>query len=221
MIQLLSAIRLACPSLPIGAYAYSQGLEYAVEAGWIGDRASAECWIVGLLDHTLAHFDLPLLSRLYQGWKRQDFEAVRLYERWVLAGRESREFQAEERHLGAALLRLLIDLEVVPDHPSWQDSERGYLSAFALAGTHFGLSERTLLGSYCFAWLEHQVSAVTRLVPLGQTDGQMVLSNCLARVEAVIETGLALPDDSIGALAPGQALASALHETQYTRLFRS
>lgn len=221
VLELLHATRLACPSLPVGAYAYSQGLEYAVEAGWIHDRQSATDWILGLLTNTLACFDLPLASRLYRAWAEQAEDRVVLFERWVLAGRESQELRAEELNLGAAMLRLLVDLGVTADRVLESASERGYLSAFALAATRYGLSEPTMLASYCFAWLEHQTSAVTRLIPLGQTDGQIVLSACLDRVPAVIDASLEVTDDDIGALAPGQAIASALHETQYTRLFRS
>jgi len=226
VMELLHAARLACPSLPVGAYAYSQGLEYAVEVGWIHDRGSATDWISGLLTSTLAHFDLPLLSRLYRAWSdpalsESSFDRVASLERWVLAGRESQELRAEELNLGAALLRLLVDLGVTSDRCLDRAGARGYLSAFALAATSYGLSEPALLTSYCFAWLEHQTSAVTRLIPLGQTDGQIVLSACLELVPTVLDSSLEVADDDIGALAPGQAIASALHETQYTRLFRS
>ena len=219
--ELMQAMRLACPSLPVGAYAYSQGLEYAVEAGWVTDRQSATDWISGLLTCTLGGFDLPLLSRLYRSWSEQNLEQIQAYERWVLAGRESEELRTEELNLGAALLRLLVDLGVVSERHLEGARERGYLSAFALAAVSYGLSEHVLLTSYCFAWLEHQTSAVTRLIPLGQTDGQRVLSACLELAPTVLAASLELPNEGIGALAPGQAIASALHETQYTRLFRS
>lgn len=219
--ELMHAMRLACPSLPVGAYAYSQGLEYAVEAGWVTDRQSATDWIAGLLKSTLGSFDLPLLSRLYQSWSEQNLERTLAYERWVLAGRESEELRTEELNLGAALLKLLVDLGVASERHQEAARERGYLSAFALSAVCYGLSEQVMLTSYCFAWLEHQTSAVTRLIPLGQTDGQLVLSACLELAPAVLAASLELPDEAVGALAPGQAIASALHETQYTRLFRS
>lgn len=214
-------MRLACPSLPVGAYAYSQGLEYAVEAGWVSDRQSATDWISGLLKNTLGGFDLPLLGRLYRSWSEQDLERIEAYEHWVLAGRESDELRTEELNLGAALLRLLVDLGMLSERHIEGARERGYLSAFALAAVCYGLSEQVMLTSYCFAWLEHQTSAVTRLIPLGQTDGQRVLSTCLELTPDLIASSLEVPDEAIGALAPGQAIASALHETQYTRLFRS
>lgn len=219
-LQLLRAIHLACPSLPIGAYAYSQGLEYAVECGWVHDRDSADCWIGGLFEHSVARFDLPLVDRLFCTLGDGDQAGAEFYNAWVLAGRESAELVQEELHLGAALIQLLRSLgysseaELFAKRPS-------YLAAFALAAHHFGLSSHDTLTSYCFAWLEHQTSAATRLIPLGQTDGQLILSGCLHRVENAIQTAQELADAQVGATAFGQALASAQHETQYSRLFRS
>src|SRR5690606_23514930 len=106
----LHAIRLACPSLPVGAYAYSQGLEYAVECGWIRDRETASRWVGGVFEHGIACFDVPLLSRLCKAWSQPDTAAVLRLNHWVLSGRESAELQAEELHLGTALTKLLVDL---------------------------------------------------------------------------------------------------------------
>ena len=169
---------------------------------------------------TIARFDVPLLSRLFVAQQQEDWTSAQRYDAWVLAGRETSELQNEELRLGAALLKLLADLGHI-EADTYPLPNCGYLAAFALAGVRLGLSQSATLASYCFAWLEHQTSAVTRLVPLGQTDGQLVLSACLGQVNQVITTGTRLTDHEIGALAPGQALASALHETQYCRLFRS
>jgi urease accessory protein len=224
--EMLAAMRLASPTLPIGAFAYSQGLEYAVEVRWVHDGETAERWISGIFAHAVTHFDLPLLARLYRAYRDRDFACARRHERSVLAGRESSELRAEELQLGGALARLLVDLGYetgTAGHgaPGAVSGEATYLGAFARAATLFGVSERSALASYCFAWLEHQTSAATRLVPLGHTEGQRVLGACLLGVDHAILRALAVDDDDIGALAPGQALASALHETQYTRLFRS
>lgn len=217
--EMLAAMRLACPTLPVGAFAYSQGLEYAVEAGWVHDGKTAEQWIDGIFHHSVAQFDLPLIARLYRAYAQGDELAARHWERLVLAGRESSELRAEELHLGGALTRLLVDLG--HQERMHGSQEHTYLGAFAQAATRFGLGERSTLISYCFAWLEHQTSAATRLVPLGHTEGQRVLASCLRGAEDAIEHAIGVEDDDIGALSPGQALASALHETQYTRLFRS
>jgi urease accessory protein len=214
-------MRLASPSLPIGAFAYSQGLERAIAQDWVSDRDSTVAWVRGLLNHSIARFDLPILGRLHEAiTARDDLEAHRL-DAWILAGRGSDELQAEEQHLGAAMQRLLPTLAPDGDAPSFSTRLRSYVATFALAAVRSGLSRATVLRSYCYAWIEHQLSAATRLVPLGQTDSQAALSLCLADVDAAVALADRLADDEIGAASPGLAIASAQHETQHTRLFRS
>ncbi len=218
---LLTALRLASPALPIGAYAYSQGLEQAIEAGSVSGRAAAAAWIAGVLRHAIAHFDLPLLARCWCAWSdRDELEAARL-DAWVLAGRESGELQAEERHLGAALMRLLRETTAESDPPLPATTPSSYVAAFALTAVRAGLDLVTTLTSYAYAWLEHQVSAATRLVPLGQTDAQRILMQCLAEIDPMIALAADMAEEVIGTSTPGLAIASALHETQHTRLFRS
>ena len=220
-LELLQAIRLACPTLPVGAYAYSQGLEYAVESGWVRDAKTTLSWVSGMLGQVVGEFDVPLLCRLYRAYEAGELSRAVYWEQRVLAGRESAELREEELHLGAALVRLLSDLNHLTEPPPSPAAGHTYLGAFALAALSWSLSETSMLTSYCFAWLEHQTSAAMRLVPLGHTDGQRLLSRCLGQVQSTIDHGLTVGDDEIGALAPGQAMASALHETQYSRLFRS
>jgi urease accessory protein len=217
--ELLSALRLSSPSLPIGAYAYSQGLEQAAAAGLVHDESSALDWISGLLTHAIARFDVPLLLRLYAAWAHGDVGAARRWARLVIAGRESAELQAEERQLGQSLFRLLADTGLAAG--GLEHGDATYLGAFALAASSWGMRPRAAALAYAYAWLEHQTSAAVRIVPLGHAAGQRILSRCLGLVPGVVATGEALSDPEIGAFSPGQALSSALHETQYSRLFRS
>ncbi len=81
-------------------------------------------------------------------------------------------------------------------------------------------TEVALVG-YAFAWAESLVSAAVRLVPLGQSAGQRLLADAGDAIPSAVASALALGDEELGAAAPGQAVASALHETLYSRLFRS
>jgi urease accessory protein len=92
---------------------------------------------------------------------------------------------------------------------------------FALAAIRFELPPGSTLLGFAFSWAENQVGALSRLVPLGQLSAQRVLSTVGAAIPAAVEKSRALPDGALGATLPGLALASALHETQYTRLFKS
>lgn len=104
-----------------GAYAYSQGLECAVERGWVRDAASAGAWILGLLGHSIRHLDLPVFARLYQAWNTADPDTARRWNAWLYASREAAELQREDRHLGTALARLLTDLGIAEAEP-WRNA---------------------------------------------------------------------------------------------------
>ncbi len=214
-------MQLVSPALPIGGFNYSQGMEWAVEAGWVRDGDSLREWLSGLQDDALAHLDVPVLARLYAASEGNDREAVLRWSRALVAARETAELRAEERNRGAALVALLSNLGVIDD-PAWRDALGTCQAAgFARAAVawHIGLEQAAL--GYCWAWLENQVAAGLRLIPLGQTAGQRVALDLAGRLPAVVARGLALGDDEIGAGSPALAIASARHETQYTRLFRS
>ena len=218
---LLSLLRFASPSLPIGAYAYSRALEYAVHAGSVHDEASAEAWIVGLAVHTTARLDAPILLRLQRAFASGDDAAVAHWNAFLLASRESSELRLEDTQLGAALARLLVGQGVGRARAFCQRGDVCYASMFALAAVSANMPEASALLGFLWAQAEGQVSAAVRLVPLGQTAGQNLLSKLVAILPTCAAAAAALSDAELGAFAPGLALASALHETQYTRLFRS
>lgn len=214
-------LQLCSPALPVGAYAYSQGLESAVEHGWVRDEASAREWIFGLLDHTLRRLDLPILARLYQAWQEADLATVRRWNAWLYASREAAELQREDQQLGAALARLLTDLGLVEAAPCRTAPRVCFATLFALAAARWEIPLAAAATGYAWTWLENQVIAATRLIPLGQTASQRLLSAAGPALTLAVTEGLALRDEDIGAASPGLALAGALHETQYSRLFRS
>ncbi|MFZ5595245.1 MAG: urease accessory protein UreF [Pseudomonadota bacterium] len=220
-VSLLRLMQLVSPALPVGAYAYSQGLEHAVCAGWVRDEATAAEWIGGLLDHALCRLDVPVLSRLHAAWMAEDCEQVEYWAAFLHASRESAELQAEDRHLGGALARLLTDLEFSEARP-WIDHPcRGFAVLFALAGVRWGIAVKETLAGYLWTWAENQVAAAIKLVPLGQTAGQRILSRMIKRIPSAVERASGFGDEDIGFFTPGLGIASAAHETQYSRLFRS
>lgn len=214
-------LQLASASLPIGAFAFSHGLEQAVAEGRVADAAAAESWIAGLLEHVWGRWDLPLLARQADAVATGDPDMLARTNALLLAGRESAELAAEDRHTGMALARLLA--EVQPEAAAWLRAVRpcAYATAFAVAGQGWGIPLADLATAYLWTLAEAQTLAAVRLVPLGQTDGQRILLSLGARIPRIADQALDLPDAAIGAFAPGLAMASARHETQYTRLFRS
>jgi len=217
----LAALRLGSAALPIGAFAYSQGLEQAVERGAVHDLDSARRWVVGLLASSVLSADVPLLVRLQLAWSLGDEPSVRRFSDTLFAMRPTRELREEERQLGGALFRLL-ERSGLEQAIGWAREPHATLAAaFALAAANWQLPAEAAAASYCFAWAEAQVGAATRLIPLGQSAAQTVLSGALQAIEAGLPSALTLEDDEITSTAPGQALLSASHETQYSRLFRS
>lgn len=220
-IPLLRLLHLSSPSLPTGAFAYSQGLEWAVAAGWIKDGPDLKEWLTDLIDHQLAHVDIPLLGRMLAACyeNREDNLA-----RWcdlLLALRESRELRLEEQNRGKAMLSLLEGLGV-PMTPTVESMlAKCQLAGFAMAASHWGLDLSDAATGYVWSWLENQVLAGIKIIPLGQTAGHRILLQMDRPVMDAVARGLTLEDHELGASSPALAIASSRHETQYTRLYRS
>lgn len=215
---LLSLLHLCSPSLPIGAFAYSQGLEGAVELQWVKDEASLKAWLSPLLRSGQANLELPLLKRFYQAWQLNDVNQIEYWQQVLLANRETAELVMEEQKLGQTLHRLLASLNVELDSKARSMS---YLPLYAKACVHFNVPLEVAATGWLWSWLENQVTVACKTVPLGQTSAQKVLIEMMPVIEQAIETGLSVSDDNIGLTLPNFAMVSAWHETQYSRLFRS
>jgi urease accessory protein len=219
-IRLLRLLQLASPTLPVGAFAYSQGLEWAVQAGWLTHAGEAAAWIEGLLIHALAYFEVPIFGRLQAAWQANQMEAFEAWNHHLLAGRGAAELQQEELHMGQSLQRLLMQLQ--SDGRIAEACVRPtFIAMFAAAACNWGIAVQAACSGLLWSWCENQVAAAVKLVPLGQTDGQRILMRLSETIPRAVREGLALPDHAIGAAAPGLSMACALHETQHTRLFRS
>lgn len=215
--KLARLLQLASPALPVGAYAYSQGLEPAIEAGTVRDCASAERWIGDVLAHSLARMEAPVFLRLCAAWTAGDVAAAQHWNEFFLASRETAELRAETAQMGYSLARLLPQLEA-GDVPL---EEPSFPAAFTYAVAAWGIDPHDALVAYLWSWLENQVLAAVKALPLGQTDGQRMLASLAARLEDITRRAARLDDKALGNFVPGLALLSSHHETQYSRLFRS
>lgn len=217
----LQLMRLVSPALPIGSFAYSQGLETAVFNHWVFDETSAAAWIGGILKHSLGRLDLPVLALMHAAWEGNDIHEVENQSLWLLANRETFELRQEDRLTGGALNRLLRDLGL-KQAGEWQEPQSLSLaSMFSLAAVHWTINVDDCLGAYAWAWLENQVAAAIKLVPLGQTAGQRIIDELVIHIPRLVDEAMVLPWSAVGGSMPGLALTSANHESQYTRLFRS
>ncbi len=215
--QLLTLMHLASPALPIGAFAYSSGLESAIELGWVSDEASLECWLCGMMV-SLSHLDIPVLLRLSKARRQQDWEAQQYWSDYLRASRETFELLFEDEQQAKALVRLLrdqhVDVASLPSDPA-------FLAVYAFAAEQWGLSASWSALGYLWSWLENQLTVASKTLPLGQTAAQRLLLRLKPELSEFALHAKTLTDDELGMSLPGQVHASCLHESQYSRLFRS
>ncbi len=222
-LDLLRLLQLAAPSLPIGGYSHSHGLESAVLHGVVVDEASALRFITDAFEFSLRTFELPLLHALHAAWLNECPARVRELNEEVLATRESAELRAASAQMGYSLRALLA---VLPDIPSGTLAvlqslpEPALPCAWSAAAAAWGIDARAAALAYAWSWAENQVLAALKAVPLGQSAGQRMLLALGTKIAAALEQPL--PELAAASnFAPALAILSARHETQYSRLFRS
>jgi urease accessory protein len=245
--SLLNLLHISSPALPIGAFAYSQGLEYTLEVGWCKNADDVEQWIKSVMVHGLGGVDLPILKRLHHAWSAYFIEheevdeqvneensnseslnyqslnaqSLKIWNATLLAFRETKELYLEDIQVGDAFKQWhksqsaehLAKLELV-DKPT-------VACMYALNGVIKGLTVEECLIGFVWSWLENQITSASKAMPMGQTDGQNIIRHLIPKIEAVVESAMQLEDDDIGSGLVGLSMSSALHENQYSRLFRS
>jgi urease accessory protein len=226
--SLAAILQLASPALPIGAFSYSSGLEMAIELGWVNDAASAQRWISSQLDETVLHWEVPLWGQLYSQWAMgdaTDSSVIHRLNTQAVAARETAELRSEHTQMGHALRRWCNDVlpEMSTAHKTILNSldPLSVMSAHALAAHTMRISAHAGATAYAFGYVENQVMAASKAIPLGQTASQQCLRAITAGIAPQVVVALALPEARWSSAAPLAAIASMKHETQYTRLFRS
>jgi len=207
--------------LPVGAYSYSQGMEWAVEQGAVRDEESAAEWILQALAFNIGGFESPVWCRLYEAWRSADVEAAKRWNLRFLAVRETAELRSESVQMGEALKLVLKATSELDPAPLDVIEELSFPAAFSFAAQGLGVPLRDGLTGYLWSWGENQVAAAMKLVPLGQSSGQRILARLIVALPAVAGRAFEAGEEALSNFAPGLAIASSRHETQYTRLFRS
>ncbi len=223
-LALVRLLRLASPALPVGAFAYSQGLETAISEGWVHDEASIGDWICDVLEFNLARFEAPVLHRLMLAWSANDVEEVRRLNDWFLAARETAEFRAETAQMGYALRQLFeatgeFGVEEVAKLQGIKFI--AFPNAFAFAAARWGIAARDALSAYLFAWAENQVNAAMKTMRLGHVRAQRILGHVSAVLPGFVERALRSEAAEISNFTPALIVAGCLHEVQDSRVFRS
>jgi urease accessory protein len=212
------------PAYPVGAFSYSSGIEWAVEAGDIKDAATLHAWLSVMLAEGGGFCDAVLFAHAHRAAALGDAAALRNAAEFAAAFAPTKERHLETTAQGNAFIaatRAAWPCAALDRLKAIWDGPVAYPVAVAVAGAGHGIPLDPALAAYLQAVAANWVSAGVRLVPVGQTDGQRVLAALEPAVAATAERALKTSLDDIGSAAFRADLASARHETQYTRLFRS
>lgn len=227
-------LQLSSQALPIGGYSHSQGLEPAIEAGAVGDEAGVARWLADAFEFSVGAYELPMLLEFHDAWTAAGTEgadaarlALQRLNDEVLAARESKELRAASVQMGFSMVALLA---VLPDFPAQVLATLRALEepclpcAWSAAASAWGLGRSEAALAYGWSWAENQVLVAIKTVPLGQSAGQRILLAASIRLARWIDEERATPGAArpgLSNFAPGLAILSSRHETQYSRLFRS
>jgi urease accessory protein len=212
------------PSFPVGAFSYSSGIEWAVEAGDIVDAASLRGWLASLLANGPGYCDGVFLAHAHRAASSGDDSALADIAELASAFAPSRERQLETSAQGRAFVEIaraawncaLLDRSI-----SSCGGAIVYPVAVGLVSAGHAIPLAATLHAFLHALASNWISAGSRLVPLGQTDSQRVLAQLEPIVAATARRALEASLDDLGSATFRADLASMRHETQYTRLFRS
>ncbi|MEO0374709.1 MAG: urease accessory protein UreF [Cyanobacteria bacterium P01_A01_bin.17] len=225
--SLLRLLQLASPALPVGAYSYSEGLEFLVEARTIATSKDLERWLTQELSYGSIRLEAAIMVRSFQATMNSDWDQLRYWNNWLTAARETEELRSQSLQMGRSLLRLFVDIEqghagrLFESLKHLRRDNPNFAVVFGLAAAHWQIEAASALTGYLQSWATNLISAGIKLIPIGQTVGQVMLFQLQPTLEQAAQNILNLEDDDLKSCGWGLALASMAHETQYSRLFRS
>lgn len=221
-LNLLRLLQITNTALPVGAYSYSEGLESLVEAKVIYDQKTMKHWLEQELRYGAIRIEAAIMLRGYRVTEVGDLEALEYWNNWVKAARETAELREQSWQMGHALRRLWENLEPQLSREFNSLSQgASFAIAFGIISAHWEIDPSAAILGYLHSWATNLISASIRLIPLGQTTGQQLLSKLHNPIIEASREILALTDDDLSSCGWGLALASMAHEIQYSRIFRS
>jgi urease accessory protein len=211
------------PTFPNGAYSYSHGLEWAVEAGHVSDRKSLVDWLDADLCHGSARNEAIFFSEAYRSTLADDMASLMCVAELAAVSRGTSEFALESSQQAGACLSMLSQVWPDPILQTLSRSQSAPVLAVVL-GARSAREEIPLglaLPAFLHSYVANLVNAGVRLIPLGQTDGQLAMAELESTVLRASAQGNRATLDDLGSAGFMVEFSSIAHETQYTRLFRS
>lgn len=212
------------PAFPVGAFAYSHGLEWAFEAGDLHDASSLRDWLDALVAHGSLHNDLILFAAAFRAVRQQDEATLHDLAELALALANSAERRLETVTQGNAFVSAVKaswPCEAVSRLSEDWDGDVAYPVAVAVASAGHDLPLPACLQGYSLAFVANLVSAAVRLGIVGQTDGQRITAALVPALHAAAAGAESATLDDLGGCTLRSDIAALRHETQYSRLFRS
>ncbi|HEX4192896.1 MAG TPA: urease accessory protein UreF [Stellaceae bacterium] len=216
------------PAYPVGAFAHSSGLEWAIGAGWVDDRRALEDWLGDVLTRGAGWNDAVLVTAAHRAASASDRSTLVGIAELAAAAHPSHERRIESLAQGDAFRR--IASATLPENTTMllddiAEGEIAYPIAVATLAAGHGIGLAATLTAYLHGMVGNLVSAGQRLIPLGQTDGQTAIMTLKPVVLATVQRAITIPVGDpfpfLGSATLTADLASMWHETQYTRLFRT
>ena len=232
-LQILRLLQITSPALPVGAYSYSEGIEYLCNVGIIQTDHDLYDWLKREMSFGFVVNEAAIALRAHQAVMSDDMSALNYWNNWLSATRETEEVRLASWQMGQSLMKLWGQLPDYQDDrlsisqllPTAKDNSQGkgcnYAIAFGIVAANLGIDASNTVSGYIYSWLSNLVSAAVRAVPFGQTTGQQILFRLSNDILDSSQLALERSDDELEWCGWGASSASANHEIQYSRLFRS
>ncbi len=219
---LLSLMQLISSNFPLGGFAYSRGLESAIEYKWVNSIDAFIDWQQQWIDGPLVYLEWPMLKRCYYYTKIKDEMSFSKCVSQILSYRDTREFRLEEQQRGKALTKIIQQWYPLIDDKIWLSAlEQSGLASLSWLGCMWGIPLKHLALGYAYNMLESSVMVGLKLIPFGQKTAQRLLRYLIEFLPNAWKKAHMITDHELGSSFPLQSIASSCHETQYSRLFRS
>jgi urease accessory protein len=235
-LQLLRLLQITSPALPVGAYSYSEGIEYLCSNRTIQTESELYNWLKRELSFGFVTSEAAIALRAHQSILNGNMERLDYWNNWFSATRESEEVRLASWQMGQSLMKLWCQLpedivasktrqEIGNFLPRAKDNSVGrgcnYAIAFGIVAANLEIDANNTVIGYIYSWISNLVSAAVRAVPFGQTTGQKIIFRLSSDVLLSSQASLQRSDSELEWCGWGMSLACANHETQYSRLFRS
>jgi urease accessory protein len=223
----LALLQLSDTALPIGAFAFSSGLETYTQEGLIADPATLQSWLEAVLRHAVQGSHLLPVALAYRETAAADWARLQRLDQQLTAMKHARELREASVKVGQSLLRLAMQVWPGPAiehlHTLWQQGGMAghHAVVLGLLGWELGLAERVIVEAAGYQWLSGLIAAALRLLPLGQSAGQRMLTVLLPYVTTIADEISHQGWDDLSGAGPEFDIRAMQHETLYSRLFQS